>query len=313
MKPSEALLSSFDRSWTEFSTAWKRARAKASAKSIHNLRVNTRRLIAGLEFMRSISRNAEIAKLQRRFKKILKSMGSLRDLQVQWARSADLRQVEPIMEFRRALQRRENRQVANISKKLKRGTKHRLNSDVKEARSSVARIYEKSGDARIRTTVERTVRSHKADFLKKRKQFQSSDVETLHEMRIALKKFRYTIECALPVLGPSASEQAKRMHSLQQLLGDFRDLELLGIRLEKWAVKRGKKIAVVPALETLDEKRQELMNKIIESMVELDEHISEEQQIKPAVETTLAIDTGSGADSDSADSVPRVRRVAAGR
>jgi CHAD domain-containing protein len=304
MKPAAALLSSFDRSWTEFSTAWKNARTKTSPKSIHNLRVNTRRLIASLELMRSTSKNPEIVRLQCRFKKILKSMGSLRDLQVQWAKSADLRQVEPIVEFRRALQRRERRQIADISKKLKRGTKHRLNLGVKHVRSAIAEIYEKSGDGRIRGALERTLRSRKSDFLKKRKQFQPSDEETLHEMRIALKKLRYTIESALPALGPSASEQAQRMHSLQQLLGDFRDLELLGVRLEKWAAKRGKKIAIVPALEALNEKRQDFMKKIIESAAALEGDITDEQ-VKPAVERTLAVEAG--------DALIKTRTAAAGR
>jgi CHAD domain-containing protein len=216
------------------------------------------------------------------------------------------------VEFRRSLQRRERRQVANISKKLKRGTKNRLNSSVKDVRSAVAEICEKTGDARVRTAVDKTLRSRKSDFLRKRKLFQPADVETLHEMRIALKKLRYTIESALPVLGPSASEQADRMHSLQQLLGDFRDLELLGGRLEKWATKRGNKIAIVPALETLNEKRQEFMKKIIESTAALESDIAEKKQVKPAVERTLAVEAIDTSESET-DPAPRIRTMAAGR
>ena len=55
------------------------------------------------------------------------------------------------------------------------------------------------------------------------------------------------------------------MQALQQLLGDTRNTELLRAVLEKWAAKRGKKIAIVPALERLQEKREGLMQKIVES------------------------------------------------
>ena len=74
MKSGADLLSSFDRSWKEFSEAWKSARSKGSEKSIHDLRVKTRRLIAVLELAQALSRRNGIDKLRRRFKKVLKSM-----------------------------------------------------------------------------------------------------------------------------------------------------------------------------------------------------------------------------------------------
>jgi CHAD domain-containing protein len=82
MKRPGELLSLFDRSWEDFSGAWKKARAKASEKSIHDLRVSTCRLIATLELVRSLARREEVDHLQRSFKKVLKRMGPLRDVQV---------------------------------------------------------------------------------------------------------------------------------------------------------------------------------------------------------------------------------------
>src|SRR5947207_14409756 len=92
MAQTDQLLSSFDKSWDEFSGAWKKARSKASEKSIHDLRVGTRRLIARLELTRALSRNAEIADVQRRFKKILKRMGPLPEVQVQLESLSHMRQ-----------------------------------------------------------------------------------------------------------------------------------------------------------------------------------------------------------------------------
>src|SRR3989454_1621543 len=83
MKRTDELVSSFNRSWKRFSGTLKKARTDASEKSVHDLRVNTRRIIATLELARVLSNRGDIAKVQRRFKKVLKSMGPLRDVQVQ--------------------------------------------------------------------------------------------------------------------------------------------------------------------------------------------------------------------------------------
>ena len=296
MKPRDEFLSSFEKSWQEFSKSWAKARAKASEKSIHDLRVSTRRLTAILELTRAASRLQEIANLQRRLRKILKGMGPLRDVQVQLEKIADVRQAGVIVDFKRVLQRRERRLIGTISKKLKRNIKQRLNSGMKEIRTEFIRLHDKFGDERMHRAVQRTLRLRWAEFLRTRKGFKPSDAETLHRMRIALKKLRYTVEASLPVPGDSAKEDAERMHALQQLLGDSRDLELLHARLEKWASKRGKTLAVVPVLESLQEKRQDLMKRIEESVVAL-EDIFPHQELKPASEKTLAVDSETPAAS----------------
>src|SRR5438046_640862 len=82
-KRADELVSSFNRSWKRFSGTWKKARADASEKSVHDLRVNTRRIIATLELARVLSNRGDIAKVQRSFKKVLQRRGRMRDVQVE--------------------------------------------------------------------------------------------------------------------------------------------------------------------------------------------------------------------------------------
>src|SRR5215472_6497357 len=98
---------SLDTSWKAFSEAWKKARAKASEKSIHDLRVSTRRLVATLDLTQALSKNDQIAKLEGRFKRVLRGTGTLRDLQVQLLNVSQMRQSGLIVDFKRTLQRRE--------------------------------------------------------------------------------------------------------------------------------------------------------------------------------------------------------------
>jgi CHAD domain-containing protein len=288
MRTPDQFLDTFDKTWNDFSAAWKKARAKASEKAVHDLRVNTRRLTATLELTRSLSKHEEILKLQRRFKKVLKAMGPLRDAQVQLKGISKVRQAGPIVAFHRSLRRRARRETGKISKNLKPAAKTRLTESVKVVRSEFVRLHDKLGSERMNVAVERVLRSRRSEYVKTRKQFKPSDEETLHDMRIALKKLRYIVEAAAPILGEHAAQPARKMQELQTLLGDARDLELLRTRLEKWAAKRGKKIAVAPALDSLQEKQQSLLAKIEETSAAL-EGMLRTESIKPALEKTLAV------------------------
>src|SRR5882672_8508591 len=104
MTPTNTLLSSVDKSWKQFSSAWKKARSKGSEKAVHDLRVSTRRLIANLELARTISRDEKIAGVRKQFKKVLKRMGPLRDLQVQLENLSEIRAIDPVKDFRRRLE-----------------------------------------------------------------------------------------------------------------------------------------------------------------------------------------------------------------
>jgi len=287
MTHSEELLLSLDKSWKQVSAAWKKARTKASEGSVHDLRVSTRRLIAMLDMSQSLSKDNHIPKLRRRFKKVLKRMGPLRDVQVQLGTVSRLRQAGLVQDFKRTLEKRERRAVSKIRKHLMKPAKRRLAAGVKDVRSEFTRLQKKLNDDAVHRSIERTLKARRNDFLTARRRFQPADEATLHQMRIALKKYRYSVEAALPVLGNSAKERARDMQAFQKLLGDTRDAELLRAVLERWAAKRGKKIAAVPVLDRLTQKREDLLKKINDSATSF-EHTFESEKLKPVTESTRA-------------------------
>ena len=67
------------------------------------------------------------------------------------------------------------------------------------------------------------------------------------------------------MLGDAEKEQIEAMRAFQKLIGDSRDLGILRVELEHWANKKGKTLAVIPALQELEEKRQTLLNKLLDS------------------------------------------------
>ncbi|HMF01721.1 MAG TPA: CHAD domain-containing protein [Terriglobia bacterium] len=288
----DSLLSSLDQSWKNFSGAWKSARTKSSEKAIHDLRVNTRRLIAILDLAKAVSGDAEIAKLQRRFKKVLKRMGPLRDTQVLLVNLSRIQQRGLVGDFKKTLEQKERREIDGIRDELSRGRKQKLSKAVEDVRGGVCNLQVKLGREKVHRSIDRVLSSRRNELLKAERRFHRSQPiseDLLHAMRIALKKFRYVIEAAQPLLDDSTRQRAKEMHAFQQLIGESRDVELLRTALEKWANKRGKVIAVVPALDRLQEKRDNLLKKIFESLTELEQTLT--GTLKPVVEKTHAIGT----------------------
>jgi CHAD domain-containing protein len=307
MKPSEELFSSFDQHWTQFSRAWKKTRHKASEKSVHDLRVNTRRLIENLELARVLSKQNNVSKLKRRFKKLLKEMGALRDLQVQLETVSHAPRSPAITDFTQRLERRERREIENIQNDLKGARKRRLTDEFKDVLSEFVRSQASAGVDRTRHSVRRILTLRQNEFLKAKRRFNRSQPhseEALHEMRIALKKLRYAMEAAQPVLAESEKARMRAMRGFQKLMGDSRDLEMLRVELEEWAQKRGKKMAVVPTLQHLEEKREALLNKVRESSHEL-ETILETKSSTPVAETTQVVrPAATGAAAAKAGSSP---------
>jgi CHAD domain-containing protein len=286
----DGLLSSLDQSWKNFSGAWKIARTKSSEKAVHDLRVSTRRLIAILELAKAVSGDTEIPKLQRRFKKVLKRMGPLRDTQVLLVNLSRVQKSGLVNKFKKTLEQRERHEIDGIRDELKRGRKQKLSKAVEDVRVGFCSVESELGSEKIHRSVDRVVTSGRNELLKAERRFHRSQPvseDLLHEMRIALKKFRYVIEAAQPMLNDSAKQRAKEMHAFQQLIGESRDVELLRTALEKWANKRGKIIAMVPALDRLQQIRDSLLKKVVDSLTQLEQTLTGTP--KPIVEKTHAI------------------------
>jgi hypothetical protein len=63
--------------------------------------------------------------------------------------------------------------------------------------------------------------------------FDPTEVEALHDMRIAAKRLRYVLEVTGDLFGPYAHEARKRVKELQDLLGDLHDCDVLVPRVKR--------------------------------------------------------------------------------
>jgi len=209
----------------------------------------------------------------------------LRDVQVQLEGLARFRANGVITDFKRSLKRRENAKIKNIRKDLKSGKRRRLEDAIANLRSDFEILVEALEDDNVRRSIEQVVRLRRSEFFKARRRFKPGNDETLHQMRIALKKLRYVVEGGHPIPGDWAKESADEMHAYQQLMGNARDIEILRAHLQKWAAKRGKMLAIVPVLDRLAQKRAGLIKSIAKSS-DILERIFPIRNSRPSKETT---------------------------
>jgi len=287
---SNEVLSLFDEARKEFSHSWKDAHSKPSEKSVHYLRVNSRRLIATLELMQRLYRDQEIESLRGRVKKVLKRLGPLRDIQVQLETIVPFQQRKLIGDFKANLQRREQREIKKLHDELKGGKKNHLARAMRQVSSEFNGKSETLSHDKVKHAAESLIGSRCNEFLRAKRKFQGNQLseDALHEMRIALKKLRYIVEALPSALNSRGRLRPAKMRRLQKLMGESRDLELLRESLETWSRRKGRFLAIVAVSDELKEKRRVLQTRITAVSEDL-ERTLKPQIRRPAVETTRAI------------------------
>lgn len=224
MPDQQILVEALDARWRRLRKDWERARRKYSEEAVHDLRVAARRLLAVLDTLRSLVDDDVIDDCRRRVKKSLDALSPLRDTQVQRASIGRIKRRYPQLKaFERTLADRETRLTRKVRRFLKRGPK--LTRAIAKAKSHAEGPI--SGRAVIKVVDERYGR-----VLRFAKHINPADTNTIHRMRLAFKRFRYTVE----VTQPKATFQ--NLHAFQTMMGEIQDVEVLSGRLTKWAAKK---------------------------------------------------------------------------
>src|SRR5260370_38376121 len=100
--------------------------------------------------MQAVSNSNESARVQKQFKKVLKRMGPLRDVQVQLENLARLRVNGVITDFKETLKRREKNTIKDIRRDLKRGERRRLEEGSEDLRCYFEGLRKATADSNVR-------------------------------------------------------------------------------------------------------------------------------------------------------------------
>lgn len=199
---------------------------KFSAKRVHDLRVALRRCLSIADGMIEVSFDPRWKKMRKEGKRLFKRLGNLRDVQVlvRWVKKiapADDRARETILQ---ALS----------------GELHPLQKKVRDAIDRFDRRRWKNWSGVLATPTTHLVdRPMYADLAERRRQealdkhrsaLRTVSPAAIHRLRIALKRFRYTVENFLPGL---YAQWGASLKQLQDLLGEIHDLDMLSSMLDE--------------------------------------------------------------------------------
>jgi CHAD domain-containing protein len=248
--------------WRVFLLQLRRCRKRCSEPAVHDLRVATRRLIAVLDLLQAIAPSVCAEKTHRQFKRVLKTMGPLRDTQIQLLRVKEMLPKFSSLElFHTVLMLRERRVLKQIAQRLMKVNEPRLRTNLAQCLFHMRRLFR---NAHVRSAVETALEGALAAAYARvasiRNQLGRRDPAAVHKLRVAFKRFRYISE----ILQPGVERDVRKaMNAYQTTMGDLHDVEVLMENVKTFASQQPQPAVLMHVQEELD---RQLTQKMTEFM-----------------------------------------------
>ena len=230
MDAKDLLLDSFDRSATAYRETLQQARDTFSRKAVHDLRTSLRRLLSTLDVIAFFTSARRIEKLSPPLKEQLDSFSDLRDIQVMLDRvSADLERFPSLGSFQATLKKQKKRRQRSNEKHMEQVQAGKIGKQLQKIQKDVEDLSQDDVQDKFPQPVDEaylTVVHRYGDI-------DPARLASIHQLRVAFKKFRYMVETIYPCLPAFPEAQLERMHEFQTQMGDIHDLQVLLETLNK--------------------------------------------------------------------------------
>jgi CHAD domain-containing protein len=233
------LIGALRQQWRRYRKALKRCQKHFSEKTVHESRVESRRLLVQFELL-AIFGPARLSKRARRALEWHRNLfDALRDTQVQLSLLKRHQRAFPETKaLRDALRRREKRcrkQAARRILQIKTGRLKKLVTAILRQMETARRDPERQ--VRERKAILRAVDMAFARLMDRRRHMDPGHVATIHRTRVAFKKFRYMVEALQPLFREISPARLRSMQSFQSLLGRLQDTDVFLARIDKFTRK----------------------------------------------------------------------------
>jgi len=205
-----------------------RCQEKFSEKSVHELRIETRRMLALVDLLRALRVRDSLKKMRKVFKQRLDTFDQLRDTQVQLLLLEPLWQDFPeARAFDLWLRAREKRLIAELRHEIK-GTKQlHLEQRMKDLEKQLRKSAKAENSPMRKAQAAAVLSAAFAGVVELRQRVRPSRPETIHRMRVTFKRFRYMSELLSPVFPRLTPNWLRQMQEYQKFMGDIQDLVVL--------------------------------------------------------------------------------------
>ncbi|HXF99661.1 MAG TPA: CHAD domain-containing protein [Bacteroidota bacterium] len=234
------LIESLQQRWEKYLKELARVKKSPTEEAIHDFRVATRRLISTLMIVELLIPEKRVEDLRRRLKKLFDACSPLRDTQVQLLTLESQVAQHPELEMLiTILKVREHDLIATIAKKIKKATTAKWGGTMRWIMQAVREqfshpLMHEAATAVVLGAAARTF----ATAVYFMHGVVATEPRTIHQARIAFKKFRYTMEALVPLLPHLDKDRLRAMDAYQTRMGVIQDAEVLGEVVQRYAAKR---------------------------------------------------------------------------
>lgn len=230
-------------------------RSKDPVEAVHDLRVATRRLRAFVEVLGGSMKPKTRDRAEALLRRVTRSARDLRDADVLIGLLRERKQqattkssVEALDHLLSVLARRQHEAQGKLRKRMKKVDTGAVSTSVRAALDEALAALPGPWEGRLLALD----RIRAAEALAPGPGA-GEDAERLHELRIAVKKTRYTIEILEPLFPAGSGELLSALRALQDLLGSHHDLVVLGELVHDERLRLGKRrVERAHALEALE-------------------------------------------------------------
>ncbi len=255
--------------WNRFVRETARARRRPTEPALHDLRVAMRRLLAVMTVVEGIPPGGHFRRPSRQLRRHLKAFNRLRDVHVELLAVRNLRRRYPILARYGAFLRREERVLGRVVRAEIRAIRQdTMVRSIADVQGVLANLYRSpAGPRAVGMMMRGSAATAFGRVLARRAALSPLEVRSIHRMRIAFKKFRYTVELNRPFFPWADRNHAKAMDEYQTAMGEIQDLEVFVAGLRRFIRREPRSVAprLLPLFQFLSSARTEKVNAFLRS------------------------------------------------
>jgi CHAD domain-containing protein len=233
------LMDSLDQKSATYRVRLRHCRDHFSEKGVHDLRTSIRRLQATAEIAGYVVSYAGTQKLFKDLDRQLDAFNELRDTQVMLKSIEEDRSLqggtEPFEEYLKQRERDLSDAAEKRSKDLKPGPINRRLLEIREKLTSCSVLSDKEVQDKMLQAVDNAYRAGMQCYW----EVDSQDADSIHQLRVEFKKFRYMIEDVQPLMPDLPASVLERLHDYQTRMGAIQDATVILQSLADFAGANG--------------------------------------------------------------------------
>ena len=239
------LAAALDARWQSYREQLRHCQDKFSEEAVHQLRVATRRLLAQFTLLSWVAPSPALEKARRTLKCRLTALGDLRDAQVQRQFLEQKAASFPeVLLLRAWLLRREHLLARSAAEKVNRFKTRKLERWISTMLQGLTANARKSRvQSQLASAVLRAAAQAFAEAVERRRMIDLADLRTIHQTRVAFKRFRYTMESLSPGITGLSQRQLRALAYYQRKMGIIQDLEVMRACVARYTRGNEKRVA----------------------------------------------------------------------